>query len=47
MNSDEKNLETKSCFLCGYVEEHGNLEIEPGIFLCDECLISGETLNLE
>lgn len=44
----EKDSKPKPCSFCGYVEEHGNLEIKPGIWLCDECLISGEAIeNLE
>ena len=34
------------CFLCGYIEEHGNLNVGPGVYLCDECSLQGEALDL-
>ena len=41
-----KVLEPEPCFLCGYTEEHGNLDVGPGVHLCDECLLEGEALDL-
>ena len=38
-----KNL--NSCFFCGYKEEHGNLKLKDGIYICDECLLEGRGLE--
>ena len=34
-----------SCFFCGYNEEHGNLKLKNGIYICDECLLQGKGLE--
>lgn len=34
-----------SCFFCGYKEEHGNLKLKDGIYICDECLLEGRGLE--
>ena len=35
----------RPCFICGYVEEHGNFVDEFNRSVCDECLISGNYLD--
>jgi len=35
------------CSLCGYVEVHGNYVDEDGRIYCDECLISGDCLDIK
>ncbi|GAI78664.1 unnamed protein product, partial [marine sediment metagenome] len=34
------------CFICGYIEEHGNYIDADGRTYCDECLISGDYLDV-
>jgi len=41
-----KVLEPEPCFFCGYTEERGNHQVGPHVFLCDECLLQGRTLDL-
>lgn len=40
-------MEDKSCCTCGYIEEHGNLRLDCGHYMCDECLLQGEALDHE
>ena len=41
-----KKLSNQPCFICGYVEEHGNYIDADGRTYCDECLISGSYLDI-
>jgi len=41
-----KKLSKQPCFICGYVEEHGNYIDADGRTYCDECLISGDYLDV-
>jgi DNA modification methylase len=41
-----KKLSKQPCFICGYVEEHGNYIDADGRTYCDECLISGDYLDI-
>ncbi|MBA7563929.1 hypothetical protein ES708_05591 [subsurface metagenome] len=41
-----KKLSNQPCFICGYVEEHGNYMDADGRTYCDECLISGSYLDI-
>jgi len=42
----EKRILDQPCFLCGYNEEHGNWIDKDGRSYCDECLISGDYLDV-
>lgn len=35
----------RRCFICGYVEGHGNFVDEFKRSVCDECIISGDYLD--
>lgn len=41
-----KKLSKQPCFICGYIEEHGNYTDIDGRTYCDECLISGDYLDI-
>jgi len=41
-----KRLANQPCFICGYIEEHGNYIDADGRTYCDECLISGDYLDI-
>lgn len=45
---EEKNreLSKQPCFICGYVEEQGNYIDADGRTYCDECLVSGDYLDI-
>lgn len=42
----KKKLSNQPCFICGYIEEHGNYIDADGRTYCDECLISGSYLDI-
>lgn len=41
-----KQIETAPCCICGYEEEHGNYIDSNGRAYCDECLISGDCVDI-
>ena len=41
-----RRLVSQPCFICGYIEEHGNYIDADGRTYCDECLISGDYLDI-
>lgn len=43
--SDKLNKRGNKCFVCGYEEEHGNIPLPCGHWLCDDCALSGEALD--
>ncbi len=41
-----ERIKNNPCFICGYIEKHGNYIDVDGRTYCDECLISGDYLDI-
>jgi hypothetical protein len=36
---------SEGCYVCGYIEDGGNVRLDCGHYMCDEHLLQGEALD--